>query len=126
MLLRDRRDRDAADADEVKCPIRQILGRIGGRWTLDVIMLLGNGPRHCADLDRCIPGISRRMLTLTLRGLERDGLICRRATGSAGATVQYEITEVGRGLDAHLHALREWSREQRDAIYAAREAYDRA
>jgi DNA-binding HxlR family transcriptional regulator len=124
MLLRSR-ELDDGDSDAIKCPIRQILGRIGGRWTLDVIMLLGDGPRHFADLDRCIPKISRRMLTLTLRALERDGLIARRGGGKAGTIVQYEITDLGRGLNGHLHALTEWSRTQRDAIYEARDLYDR-
>jgi DNA-binding HxlR family transcriptional regulator len=122
MLLQDRKP-DDTDSDEIKCPIRQILGRVGGRWTLDVMMLLGNGPHHFADLDRSIPAISRRMLTVTLRGLERDGLITRRAAKN-GSMVYYEITDVGYGLHAHLHTLTEWSREQRDAIYLAREAYD--
>jgi DNA-binding HxlR family transcriptional regulator len=125
MLLSSAKKRNDEDSDEVKCPIRQILGRIGGRWTLDIIMLLGQGPRHFADLDRCIPKVSRRMLTLTLRALERDGLITRRANGTAGSFVYYEITELGRGLNTHLHALTEWSRAERDAIYAAREKYDR-
>ena len=124
MLLQTRSELDDVDSDEIKCPIRQILGRIGGRWTLDIIMSLGNGPCHFAELDRRIPKISRRMLTLTLRALERDGLISRRASGPAGSMIYYEITDLGRELDAHLHTLTEWSREQRDVIYAARERYD--
>jgi DNA-binding HxlR family transcriptional regulator len=127
MLPQHRNGRhDDNDADEVKCPIRQILGRVGGRWTLDLIMLLGKGPHHFADLDRCIPKISRRMLTLTLRGLERDGLVARYPSGTAGSIVTYEITDLGRELDAHLHALTEWSRDRRDAIYSARDRYDAA
>ncbi|MGD0474027.1 MAG: helix-turn-helix domain-containing protein [Candidatus Velthaea sp.] len=125
MLPRGRSKRDDPDSDEIKCPIRQILGRIGGRWTLDIIMALGNGPCHFAEIDRRIPGISRRMLTLTLRGLERDGLISRRADGRVGSMIHYGLTEVGRGLDVQLHALTEWSRAQREAIYAARDRYDR-
>ena len=125
MLLGARNKRDDPDSDEVKCPIRQILGRLGGRWTLDIIMALGNGPCHFAEIDRRIPGVSRRMLTLTLRGLERDGLISRRADARVGSMTHYELTEVGRGLDAQVHALTEWSRAQREAIYAARDRYDR-
>lgn len=123
MLPRGRK-LDDVDSDEIKCPIRQILARIGGRWTLDIIMLLGEGSRHFADLDRSIPKISRRMLTLTLRALERDGLVARRGAERAGSMVYYEITELGRGLNEHLHSLTEWSRSQRDAIYEARDLYD--
>ena len=64
------------------------------------------------------------MLTLTLRGLERDGIVARHATGTAGSIVYYELTDLGRSLDTHLHALTEWSRENRETIYAARDRYD--
>jgi DNA-binding HxlR family transcriptional regulator len=123
MLLRHP-NRDDGDSDEVKCPIRDILGRVGGRWTLDVIAMLGTGPLHFAELDRRIPKISRRMLTLTLRALERDGLITRRARAAPGSMVIYEITALGRELDAHLQALTAWSRKRSDDIYAARDRYD--
>jgi DNA-binding HxlR family transcriptional regulator len=113
------------DTDAIKCPIREILGRVGGRWTIDVLMQLEAESHHFADLDRCIPNISRRMLTLTLRGLERDGLLVRLATGTAGSMVYYEITELGKELATQLHILTEWSRTRRDAIYAARDSYDR-
>lgn len=126
MLLRSREAHDDVDADAIKCPIRQILGRIGGRWTLDIVMSLAERPLHFAELDRRIPKISRRMLTLTLRALERDGLISRRVDGPAGSTVHYELTGLGKDLDAQLRALTEWSRENRDAIYSARDAYDRS
>ena len=112
------------DDDAIVCPIRDILGRIGGRWTIDIIMNLTGGPQHFAELDRRIPKISRRMLTITLRSLERDGLIARRAAGRAGSMVLYEITDLGRELGVHLETLTEWSRARRDAIYAARDQYD--
>jgi len=126
VLLSHRNKQEEIDPDEIKCPIRDILSRVGGRWTLDVIMLLGKGPRHFAELDNGIPKISRRMLTLTLRALERDGLITRRPSGGSGFMVMYEITDVGRGLDTHLRTLTEWSREHRDVIYAARDRFDTA
>jgi DNA-binding HxlR family transcriptional regulator len=124
MLLHRGLERDDLDDDAIKCPIREILARTGSRWVLDVMTILDQGPHHFADLDRRIPKISRRMLTLTLRTLERDGLISRRAEGWAGSMVFYEITKLGHGLARHLHALTEWSREHRDAIYAARATYD--
>jgi DNA-binding HxlR family transcriptional regulator len=112
------------DGDEVVCPIREILGRIGGRWTIDILMNLLSGPQHFADLDRRIPKISRRMLTLTLRSLERDGLLSRRAAGRAGSMVFYELTDLGRELSELLQTLTNWSRVRRDDIYAARDRFD--
>lgn len=124
MLLHRSLERGDLDADAIKCPIREMLARTGSRWVLDVMMILDQGAHHFADLDRRIPKVSRRMLTLTLRTLERDGHIARRAEGPAGSMVFYEMTELGRGLARHLHALTEWSRRHRDAIYAARATYD--
>ena len=122
MLLRNRTETDDIDQDEIKCPIRQILGRMGGRWTLDIVILLESGPRHFADLDRAIPKVSRRMLTLTLRALERDGLISRSSDRSM---TNYELTPLGHELAQHFHTMTEWSRKRREAIYAARNSYDR-
>lgn len=110
--------------NDYECPIRQILGRLGGRWTLEIILTLGNGSRHFADLERGIAGVSRRMLTLTLRALERDGLIRRTPAARPGAPVQYALTPLGVSLDEQLQALTEWSRIRRDEIFAARAAYD--
>lgn len=110
--------------NDYECPIRQILGRLGGRWTLEIILTLGNGSRHYADLDRGIAGISRRMLTITLRALERDGLVQRTPAVRPGAPVQYALTPLGVSLDAQLQALTDWSRMRRDEIFAARAAFD--
>src|SRR5215469_6473838 len=68
--------------EAIECPIRQILGRVGGRWSLDVIIVLNTAPSQFLELARTIPGISRRMLALTLRGLERDGIVKRLSDGS--------------------------------------------
>lgn len=115
---------DPFGPDEVECPIRELLARVGGRWSLDVLVALGHQPRHFGDLVRTIPGVSRRMLTLTLRGMERDGLLARTSHGIAGDKVFYALTEIGAGLAVHVRALGEWSQRNREAIYGARERYD--
>ncbi|MGD0050201.1 MAG: helix-turn-helix domain-containing protein [Vulcanimicrobiaceae bacterium] len=117
---------DPFGPDEVQCPIRELLARLGGRWSLDVVLALGSGPRHFGDLARTIPGVSRRMLALTLRGLERDGLVARRSEPAPGGKVYYEVTPIGSGLEEQLKSLGRWSQRNREAIYAARDAYDRA
>ena len=110
--------------NDYECPIRQIFGRLGGRWTLEIILTLGSGSRHFADLERGIAGVSRRMLTLTLRALERDGLIQRTPAVRPGAPVHYALTPLGASLDGQLQSLTQWSLSRRDEIFAARAAYD--
>jgi len=112
------------DPDEVQCPIREMLARAGGRWTLDVVVALDKGARHFGDLVRTIPGVSRRMLVVTLRGMERDGLIARSGESSTGERVYYELTSLGVDLGEHFRALSRWSQRNRDEIYAARERFD--
>ena len=110
--------------EAIECPIRQILSRIGGRWSLDVILVLDSGPSQFLEMERTIPGISRRMLALTLRGLERDGLITRTASGVAGDPVRYEISTLGKTLAQHMATLAEWSRLSKRSIDEARERFD--
>jgi DNA-binding HxlR family transcriptional regulator len=117
---------DPFGPDEVQCPIRELLARVGGRWSLDVLVALGAQPRHFGDLVRTIPGVSRRMLALTLRGMERDGLLARSSHAIPGDKVFYALTDLGIGLAVHIRALGTWSQQNRDAIYAARERYDAA
>jgi DNA-binding HxlR family transcriptional regulator len=126
MLLAEQHEaaHDPFGPDEVQCPIRELLARVGGRWSLDVLVALGQQPRHFGDLGRTIPGVSRRMLALTLRGMERDGLLTRSAHATAGDKVFYALSELGAGLAEHVRALGTWSQRNREAIYAARERYD--
>jgi DNA-binding HxlR family transcriptional regulator len=126
-MLRALEQEEIADPfgpDEVQCPIRELLARVGGRWSLDVIVALLTQTRHFADLARTIPGVSRRMLALTLRGLERDGLIARSADSAPGERVYYQLTTLGLELGTHMRALAAWSQHNRERIYASREAYD--
>jgi DNA-binding HxlR family transcriptional regulator len=112
------------DNGVVPCPIRDILGRVGGRWTVDVLVELNAAPRHFNELHRVIRGVSRRMLTLTLRGLERDGIISRTVRPGPVRVVDYAVTELGRELSEQMVALTVWSQLQRPQIERARAAYD--
>ena len=104
--------------------IVQILDRIGDKWTIMVVGTLSNGPMRFNAILRAISGLSHRMLTLTLRGLERDGLVERRAFVTIPPTVEYELTPLGRSLIEPLTALADWAFSQQDDIEAARTQYD--
>ena len=106
------------------CPTREILDRIGDRWTVLVVESLGAGPLRFSELARAIEGISQKMLTQTLRGLERDGLVTRTVHAEVPPRVHYELTDLARTLTALLVALDEWSRAHIGDVLAARERYD--
>jgi DNA-binding HxlR family transcriptional regulator len=100
------------------------LARVGDKWSVFVIMLLGNGPRRFNEIKRMVGGISQRMLTLTLRGLERDGLITRTVFPTIPPRVDYELTDLGRGLWQPVEALGEWARQHQTEIEDARTRFD--
>ncbi|HDR8995758.1 helix-turn-helix transcriptional regulator [Burkholderia vietnamiensis] len=104
--------------------IVQILDRIGDKWTIMVVGTLSNGPMRFNAILRAISGLSHRMLTLTLRGLERDGLVERRAFATIPPTVEYELTPLGRSLIEPLSALADWALCRQGEIEAARTQYD--
>lgn len=109
------------------CPaVRDILSRVGDKWSVLVIGLLRGGPKRFSELRRTIPGISQRMLTLTLRGLERDGLVRRTVYPSIPPRVDYELTRLGRTLIRPVQALATWAIEHREEIEASRAARDLA
>jgi DNA-binding HxlR family transcriptional regulator len=101
-----------------------VLARIGDKWTVLVVMLLGEGPRRFSELKRGVDGISQRMLTLTLRNLERDGMVTRTVTPTIPPRVDYALTELGRSLCGPLFELGQWVRAHLDQIDAAREIFD--
>jgi DNA-binding HxlR family transcriptional regulator len=108
------------------CPaVREVLNRIGDKWSVQIIALLGDGPMRFSELRRSIEGISQRMLTLTLRGLERDGLITRTVFPEIPPRVDYELTRLGNTLLEPISALAAWAEQHRTAIQEAREAFDR-
>ncbi|WP_186210171.1 winged helix-turn-helix transcriptional regulator [Burkholderia gladioli] len=105
---------------------REILDRIGDKWSLYIVATLANGPRRFNELKRGIDGISQRMLTLTLRGLERDGLITRTMYPTIPPRVDYELTDMGRTLLRPVMALVNWASENQVAIAEAHKRFDEA
>lgn len=103
---------------------RDVLDRVGDKWSLAVIHALGWGPRRFTELKRSVGGISQRMLTVTLRGLERDGLVSRTVFPVVPLRVDYELTPLGRTLVETVCALMAWSAEHADEIELARKKYD--
>lgn len=100
------------------------LARVGDKWTIQVVATLAMGPRRYSAIQKVIPGISQRMLTLTLRGLERDGLISRTMHATIPPRVDYELTDLGRTLISPLYALYKWATEHREAMAEARQKFD--
>ena len=108
------------------CPTRRMLDRIGDRWTVLVVGTLADGPLRFGELARRIDGISQKMLTQTLRGLERDGLVERTLYPQVPPRVEYELTAAGHTLREPLKALEEWAATHMAAVMAARSDYDQA
>jgi DNA-binding HxlR family transcriptional regulator len=116
----------AASNSHAACKaVVETLARIGDKWTVMVVGALSKGPIRYNEIRRRVEGISQRMLTLTLKGLEQDGLVTRTMYPTIPPRVDYELTELGRKLIVPLQALSEWARENRPAMLAAREAFRR-
>ena len=118
-----RAERLVHDSNECQ-KVGQVLGRVGDKWTVIVISELGEGPRRFNELQRQIDGVSQRMLTLTLRNLERDGLVSRTVTPSIPPRVDYELTALGRSMLAPVRALGQWAQANIAEMDAARARYD--
>lgn len=113
------------DLQSVECrKVSQVLARIGEKWSVLIIMMLSAGPRRFSDLKRSIDGISQRMLTLCLRGLERDGLVKRSVFPVVPPRVEYELTPLGRSLCEPVTMLGNWARTHLAEIDAARAGFD--
>lgn len=108
------------------CPTRHLLDRIGDRWTVLVVVALSDGSARFSELRRRIEGISQKMLTQTLRGLERDGLVHRTVYPEVPVRVEYSLTEAGRTLREPLRALQEWAIAHLGHVAASQQAYDQA
>jgi DNA-binding HxlR family transcriptional regulator len=106
------------------CTVRQVLDRVGGKWSIGIIVAAGKGPVRFTELERSIEGISRRMLTLTLRNLERDGLLVRTVYPTVPPKVEYTATDMALELYDSLVTLTTWAERHRGRIAAARDAYD--
>ncbi len=104
--------------------VSEILSRVGDKWTVLVVQYLGSGPMRFSELKRTIGGISQKMLTATLRGLERDGFVTRTVFPTIPPRVDYQLTELGTELLTPVRALGEWARQNTTRIRAARERFD--
>lgn len=106
------------------CPVHEVLDRVAGKWSILVIVSVARGPIRFTELERSIDRISRRMLTLTLRNLERDGLLTRTVYPTVPPKVEYELTPIARELHESLLSLTAWADRHRGTITAARQSYD--
>ncbi|WP_422740811.1 winged helix-turn-helix transcriptional regulator [Micromonospora sp. WMMD729] len=106
------------------CTVREVLDRVGGKWSIGILVAASHGPVRFTELERHIEGISRRMLTLTLRNLERDGLLHRTVYPTVPPKVEYVATPMALELYESLVALTSWAERHRRAIAEARTRYD--
>jgi DNA-binding HxlR family transcriptional regulator len=119
-------DACAANLLAEACTVRQVLDHVGGKWSISILLAAIAGPVRFSQLERMVEGISRRMLTLTLRNLERDGLLIRTVYPTVPPRVEYTATGMARELHDTLATLVGWAERHRTDIAAARAAYDRA
>ncbi|MBK3631424.1 helix-turn-helix transcriptional regulator [Streptomyces sp. MBT97] len=108
------------------CPVTEVLDRVAGKWSIGILIAAAHGPVRFTELERSINGISRRMLTLTLRRLERDGLLVRTVYPTVPPKVEYTVTPMARELHDSLTGLVGWAERHRATIAEARAAYDTA
>jgi DNA-binding HxlR family transcriptional regulator len=104
--------------------VSEVLSRVGDKWTILVVGELGNGPKRFNEIRRALGSISQRMLTLTLRGLERDGLVTRTVFPTVPPRVDYELTKLGRSLLEPVSGIGLWARQNRERIQDARRRFD--
>ena len=104
--------------------VSEVLARVGDKWTILVVGELGNGPKRFNEIRRALGSISQRMLTLTLRGLERDGLVTRTVFPTIPPRVDYELTKLGRSLLEPVSGIGLWARQNRERIEDARRRFD--
>lgn len=116
----------APDVYAENCPTRRVLDLIGDKWTALIVGLLGEGPQRFTALHRQVGGVSQKMLTQTLRRLERDGLVQRKVYAEVPPRVEYSLTPLGQTLCTPLAALREWAEANIGAISTAQQRYDQA
>ncbi|WP_049567151.1 winged helix-turn-helix transcriptional regulator [Nonomuraea sp. SBT364] len=120
-------ERVAYDAFLRECPTSQLLDRISDKWvSLILAALRQQGTMRYSDLGRKIPGVSQKMLTQTLRSLERDGLVSRTVTPSVPVRVDYRLTDLGTSLSGLMVAVKEWAETHIEQVWEARDQYDAA
>lgn len=107
-----------------ECPTRRVLDRVADKWAVLILILLADGTKRFNALKRMIGGVSQKMLSQTLKSLERDGLVTRTAIPTVPVTVEYAITDLGRTLAATVDALRRWAETHIDDVLEAQRRYD--
>ncbi|TQJ75651.1 helix-turn-helix domain-containing protein [Streptomyces sp. SLBN-31] len=112
------------DAFIKACPTNELLGRLSDKWVSLVVAALSRGPMRYSDLSRKIAGVSPKMLTQTLRTLERDGILSRTVTPSVPVRVDYELTQLGGSLALLLTAVKDWAETHIEEVHEARGRYD--
>ncbi|WP_435737748.1 helix-turn-helix domain-containing protein [Cellulosimicrobium sp. PMB13] len=121
------------DAFLATCPSRQLLDRLSNKWVTLVLAALGDAcsapedaarPMRFSELSRRVAGVSQKMLTQTLRSLERDGLVTRTVVATVPVTVSYELTELGLSLQETMRTLKSWAQDHMDDVFTHREDYD--
>ena len=112
------------DAFLAGCPTRELLSTLTDKWAALVIAALAGGPHRHSELARRIAGVSQKMLTQTLRTLERDGLLTRTVTASVPVRVDYELTPLGRELFPVMVAIKNWAESHMDRVFEARAQFD--
>lgn len=125
VVLQDFQRAVATEPDFDNCPVRGVLDRIGDKWSTLMVLTLALRPHRFGELKRAIPDISQRMLTQTLRDLQRDGYVARKVFPTTPPAVEYSLTELGQSLMTPLSALVDWAVRTRDTVDAARAAFDR-
>jgi DNA-binding HxlR family transcriptional regulator len=104
-------------------PVHEVLAQVSGKWTILVVRILSGGSKRFSELKRQIDGISQKMLTATLRDLEKDGFVSRKVTPSIPPRVDYELTDMGRELQEPLRVIGEWAHANRERVVEARERF---
>jgi DNA-binding HxlR family transcriptional regulator len=122
---RRERERAAYNAYVAECPSRQVLAALSDKWVTLVLTALAASPQRYSELSRTIAGVSQKMLTQTLRTLERDGLVTRTITPAVPVRVEYQLTPLGRTLLPVVRAIKDWSETHIAEVQAARAAYGR-
>ena len=125
-IIEQNTHKEVACAFQAQCPTRLILNRIADKWTVLVVILLESDVKRFSQLRREIEGISQKMLTQTLRGLERDGLVTRKVYATVPPHVEYALTPLGHTLKGLLYQIKTWSETNIDAVLKAQRLYDKS
>lgn len=113
-----------AGFDPSNCPVRTVLDHVAAKWTSLILLELENAPQRFNALGRSLPDISKRMLTQSLRDLERDGMIVREVFDTKPPSVQYSLSDIGRSFLTPFHSLIDWAMKQNELIERSRADYD--